>query len=696
MTGSFLLVANLTASPEAVWNPIAIPAAQGAGAADEAAARQEFERVWDDADTVVPFSSGSVASTCTPGQANPEAISKMLSTWNYMRSLNGLSPVTQPGDYPASRPAQAAALTAAIGPVASSNPAAVEGAACVNDDVRLASKAGVIARLNGIVTPATEILRYITEASTTNSNDNLGHRLEMFSPHQSNTAIGAVSIGTSGPTGTSIQLFDSTYRGAGRPLTPPLWDNTLPNPASIAWPSPGYFPTKLLPTGANEEISRWSFSARCADLRNAKLSVTAQDGQAIPVQVIHRDEPGVEANLTPWNYAGYDTILFKVPLNVLNIPTFYQTSAYKVNVSDIKTAPGCPAVPKAASYTVELFNPTWPANPQGDFDGDGIQNYLDAKPRIPDLNTSRIGGKDRVETAAKIALQMPSPSPRVYLARSDILVDALTGGVLQDGPVLLVPPDGKPLPEIVKRALAFHNPAEIVALGGPGAVSDQRLYEIAAGKKATRLGGSNRVQTSFLIARAAARIPSVKIETLYLAQAYSPEKQGSPDALSGGSLSDGPIALVDASAPTIATMRQLAADLSVKRVVALGGEAAVPDSVLQRIAVKRAATRLGGGDRYETSREIAMETYRLHHSTKAYLARGDVFADAVAGGKLSDGPILLVAPRCQALPPESLQTLARISAFQITALGGTGAICEANLHQSLSWPDFVRDSVTEF
>lgn len=677
--------------------PATTESAPTAGDTTQDAARSRFETVWDNANAVVPFSTGSIISSCTPGQANPEATTKMLMAWNYMRSLNGLAPIEIPLDSPASAPAQAAALTAAIGPVASPNPAAIQGAACVTDDVQLASSAGVIARLEGIVTPATEILRYITEASTSNSNDNLGHRLELFAPQQARAAIGAVSIGTSGPTASSLQLFDSSYQQAGRPLDPPLWEDGRPSPNTITWPAAGFFPTKLLPTGANESISRWSFSARCSDLRSAKVTLTGPNG-AIPLEVIRRNEPGVDPSLTPWDYAGYDTVLFKVPLSNLTIPEFYATSKYQVSVTGIQPAAGCTNTPTSASYTVDLFNSSWPADPYGDADGDGIENYQDPQPHIPDLHTNRIAGADRIETAAKIALATAGSGnatgtpKKIYLARSDILVDALVGGALKDGPVLLLPPEGHPLPDTVTSVIKRLNPEEIIALGGPAAVSDSRLYEVAAGRKATRLGGSNRVATSIIIARRA----GAAADSLYLAQAFGPGGSASPDALAGAALSDGPIVLVDSSAPTIATIRQLAADLQVKRVVALGGPGAVPVTLLSDIAVGRAATRLAGPDRYATSREVSREAYRLRPTTRAYLARGDVFADAVAGGKLSDGPLLLLPPKCQPLDRETLKTLSEIQAFQVTALGGESAVCEANLQATLQWPDVVNETVTEF
>nr|WP_282921937.1 cell wall-binding repeat-containing protein [Mobiluncus sp. Marseille-Q7826] len=678
-------------SPEATFVPGQPAAAQAAPGNSETVARAEFEALWDLADKVTPFSSGTVISSCTPGTAQPEAVQKMLSTWNYFRSLNRLAPVSLPAHYAPQGPAQAAALTAAAGPIASGAPNSVPGAVCLNDDVKLASRSGVIARLDGIVTPATEVLRYITEASTANTNDNLGHRLQMFSPVQANAAIGAVSIGTSGPTATSIQLFDTTYEAAGRPVHPSFWDSTNHQPPSIAWPAAGYFPSRILPTGAGENVSRWSYSGQCADLRAAEVRVTGPAGD-IPLQVIHRSEPGIDPNLTPWEYGGYDTILFKVPLNQLVIPDFYNVAPYTVSISNIRTAPNCQPVPTSTSYQINLFNSDWPADPNGDADQDGVINSLDPRPHIPDLHADRIGGANRFETSAAIAKASDSRPAVIYLARSDVFADALVGGVLKDGPVLLVPPDTSPVSPVISETLRALGPKQVAALGGTGAISDARLYELAGGHAALRIGGANRVDTSVMIARRAFS----KANSLYIANAYGPGGSVSPDALTGAALGDGPIVLVDSSAPAIATIRQLATDLQVDRVVALGGPAAVSDVVLQNVANGKATTRLGGQNRYETSREIALESARLQPSTHAYLARGDVFADAVSGGHLRNGPILLVPRGCGALDKNTMHTLAKLNAFQVTALGGYAAICEETLHSALEWPDYVNHNITEF
>ena len=88
----------------------------------------------------------------------------------------------------------------------------------------------------------------------------------------------------------------------------------------------------------------------------------------------------------------------------------------------------------------------------------------------------------------------------------------------------------------------------------------------------------------------------------------------------------------------------------------------------------RPTTRLSGADRFATSVEISRHQY-AGGATVVYLARSDGFADALAGGVLSNGPILLV-PSCGPVPSTVLGEIDRLNPQQVVALGGTTAICD--------------------
>ncbi|MBY5163292.1 cell wall-binding repeat-containing protein [Nitriliruptoria bacterium AS10] len=92
--------------------------------------------------------------------------------------------------------------------------------------------------------------------------------------------------------------------------------------------------------------------------------------------------------------------------------------------------------------------------------------------------SSRLAGSNRYATAVAVSqYQFPAGSSRVYLARGrEPLVDALAGGALTDGPVLLVPATGA-VPQVVLDEIDRLSPGQVVALGGPAAITDTVLAD---------------------------------------------------------------------------------------------------------------------------------------------------------------------------------------------------------------------------
>ncbi len=111
---------------------------------------------------------------------------------------------------------------------------------------------------------------------------------------------------------------------------------------------------------------------------------------------------------------------------------------------------------------------------------------------------------------------------------------------------------------------------------------------------------------------------------------------------------------------------QVAADSGAARQVGEG-----PDTSL------RDGGRLAGPTRIDTAIAISQRQFPAGAAT-AYLARADVVVDAVAGGVLTDGPILLV-PSCGTLPPQVAEEIARLDPARVLALGGESAVCQAVL-----------------
>lgn len=297
---------------------------------------------------------------------------------------------------------------------------------------------------------------------------------------------------------------------------------------------------------------------------------------------------------------------------------------------------------------------------------------------------SRLAGDDRFGTAVAIAQhQFPLGSDEVFVARGrEPIVDALAGGSLTGGPILLVGPDCAPPHPVVLEEVSRLAPERVTALGGTAAVCDEQIRMLARSAGAAvatdRLAGEDRYETAVAIARR--QFPGTA-SSVYLARGVDPIV----DALAGGILSDGPILLIpgDCASVPSAVLSEVAR-LQPSTVVALGGENAICHKQLESAARAGSAEqrRLAGPTRYETAAEIARQVFPGRADT-VYLARGVApIVDALAGGTLTGGPILLVPPDCAALPDRVRFEIARMQPRRVIGLGGTAAICTPQLEEA--------------
>jgi peptidoglycan-N-acetylglucosamine deacetylase len=293
--------------------------------------------------------------------------------------------------------------------------------------------------------------------------------------------------------------------------------------------------------------------------------------------------------------------------------------------------------------------------------------------------TSRLGGPDRYATSALISARKftaPGSAAAVYLARADDVTHAMTAGGLSDGPVLLVPACSG-VPATVAAEITRLNPPVVYALGSTSAVCDATLRTAAGGRSTGRIAGSDQAGTSVAIARHA--WPG-GAPTVYLAAGGF-----SPDVISGGALADGPILLIGTNPDVLpASVADAIATLSPTRVVALGLTDRVTERVLTAAAAGRPTERIAGTSRYQTSALIAARVFPT--ATQAYLARGDGtnIIDALPGGVLTDGPMLIVpgGSTCSVLPDPTRSYLAKAKPSRVTAFGTTATVCEPMLRQA--------------
>lgn len=160
------------------------------------------------------------------------------------------------------------------------------------------------------------------------------------------------------------------------------------------------------------------------------------------------------------------------------------------------------------------------------------------------------------------------------------------------------------------------------------------------------------------------------------------------DALAAGALADGPVLFVPRTGSAPSNVIDEVKRLNPSRVIALGGDAAVANSVLESAAAGKATSRLGGSSSYETAVRIAQRAFP-DGSSEVYLAGlgqgpgGRVLdsPDAAAGGVLSKGPVLPV-PTGAAVPQTVKDAIARLAPAKMYALGGTAAVTVTSLQQA--------------
>lgn len=195
---------------------------------------------------------------------------------------------------------------------------------------------------------------------------------------------------------------------------------------------------------------------------------------------------------------------------------------------------------------------------------------------------TRLGGSDRYATAAAVSADaFPGGASVAYVASGTSFADALSGGVAAGrvgGPTLLTAADE--VPDATAAELARLQPAEIVVLGGPAAVSPSvadALVAYASSGTVTRLSGANRYATSVAVSRATTA-PGPRVVYLATGQAFPDGLSGSPPAVRD----DGPLLLTTTTAIPPDVLAELQR-LNPARVVILGGTASISAAIAAQL-----------------------------------------------------------------------------------------------------------------
>lgn len=274
---------------------------------------------------------------------------------------------------------------------------------------------------------------------------------------------------------------------------------------------------------------------------------------------------------------------------------------------------------------------------------------------------NRISGDNRISTAIEVSKKYYEKANTVIIARSDEYPDSLTASPLAkklNAPILLT--SKNELEEPVKAELRRLNATNIIIVGGVNSISTKvekslRQYD----KDIERIAGHSRYETSAAIAERLLKLS--KKQTAIIASG-----ENFADALTAGAYAakqEYPILLVQKT--TVDTQITKVLNKYINKTIIAGGVNSVSEKVKKDLP--KNTERIAGRSRYDTAAQIAE---RLFKSEKAFVASGEVFADALVvspvAGRLSS-PILLINRQ---ETPKTIIEYVKESVTEITVIGG--------------------------
>lgn len=295
----------------------------------------------------------------------------------------------------------------------------------------------------------------------------------------------------------------------------------------------------------------------------------------------------------------------------------------------------------------------------------------------------RLAGADRYATAAEIGGAVAGVGSRVLLATGEAYPDALAAAHLagaRSAPILLVTRTA--VPAATADALRDLGATSVTILGGTGAIDETVVAELrAAGYAVDRVAGNDRYETARLVAETAGAsavgtVDGSRTAIVVGGNSFAEAMAAGPLAYHSGL----PILLTDAdglSTPAASALRTL----QIERVLVLGGTTQVGVAVENDLsALGMAVQRLGSSDRSTTAAAVADFAVASlgFPASRANLARGDDFADALVAGPLggSTRAVTLLAESPTALGTATASWL-RANASTLTGgviFGGPAAV----------------------
>lgn len=296
----------------------------------------------------------------------------------------------------------------------------------------------------------------------------------------------------------------------------------------------------------------------------------------------------------------------------------------------------------------------------------------------PSMSVDRIAGVDRFATSAALSQRAFEPGvPVAFISNGLNWPDALSAGPAAahlGGPLLLSAPTF--LPPAVSEELERLNPDTIIVTGDEKAISAEVFEALGDyAQSVERVGGVDRYATSRAIIRRAfgESIPSRRI---YIATGVR-----FPDAVSAGAAAaadDAPVLLMNGANDWVdEETHDFLWKTNFQALTVVGDSASIGPtsaSMLKHYTAWSMIDRIGGSDRYETSRLLASGSFTAwgpEASGSAFLATGEGSADALSGVTLAAAevaPVVLTPPSC--VPAATVETLRQLRTTKVTILGG--------------------------
>ncbi|HBG3806830.1 TPA: cell wall-binding repeat-containing protein, partial [Clostridioides difficile] len=243
--------------------------------------------------------------------------------------------------------------------------------------------------------------------------------------------------------------------------------------------------------------------------------------------------------------------------------------------------------------------------------------FLINVPNVDALTSDTIKGNNIYETAGLIA-DKKSYDTAIMVNMDNSIADGLSASGLAgavDAPILLA--QKNKIPNETKQRLK--NVKKIYIIGKELSISKSVETELKnTGAQVTRLGGDDRIKTSYSVAKEVNGIK--KVDEVILTNAY----KGEADTISAAPVSVrdiAPIVLTDGKSVPFST--------SNVKTYAVGGSISMSTSLVNKTNAKR----LGGSDRYDTNKKVIKEFYP--DASEFYLSDGYDLVNALTGSTIA-------------------------------------------------------------